>query len=892
VDPVSSSAEANLGTAAQAEFVPFPDADVDASIPLRFQRQVVRHPDRLAIKTRTRQLSYHELEWESNRLAQAIWRRRGDGQEPIAYFLADDANNAISILGILKAGKIVVPLNVEHPASRNRLVVEDSQAAAVIIDGLTISTAQAMAGSAALINLDAIKVDGKDAPAVATLSGESFASIVYTSGSTGQPKGVLQTHRSQLHNTMHHTNSLRITPADRFCLLSSRATQQALVGIFSALLNGAGLYPFRIKEEGLERLENWIDEERVTIYHSSASIFRQFAKPLAEGRRFKTVRVVKLGSEPVGRSDFSLWKEHFSGVFVNALSSTETGTICQFVANPVTVVKGNRLPAGFAVRDMELLLLDDAGAFVKTGEVGEIAVRSKYIFSQYWRRPDETSHVLVDGPDSDGRRIFRTGDLGRLTPDGCLLHEGRSDFRVKIRGNRVEPGEIELALLDIAGVRHVVVTAFEKTPGNPSLVAYIVPEQESPPTPAFLRAELRKRLPGHMVPAFFVFLQELPLTPNGKVDRAALPIPTQDGRARPAVSTVELQVGEIWKEILGGDTVDIRQDFFEAGGDSLLAVRLLDRLEETFGKKLTPEIFLEGGTIQNLSQRLIGEWSSAPPALLPDGPDPALRPPLYFLHGDYQAGGLYTIRLARLLAGELGVYALQPMRIQGKPLPESIEAMAEEYLARLRAAQAHGPYRLGGYCHGGLVALEMAQRLVAGGERVEVVVLIDSIARNTDLHFYHGLTHFSSTIFRLTEEQRINLFLGVKRLVEQARAQRTTRRLPFVAAKLWNAAARRLPWNRKFQTKISSSATFDAELSDDERRAHFQRLVGAYFPRTYDGKIVLLASEDRLHQCQEPTLGWAHVNAKVTVGILPGNHHTCITKYLPSLAEELKHVLR
>jgi amino acid adenylation domain-containing protein len=882
------SGETNVGKAIPAGFVPFPDEDVEAGIPQRFQRQAMRHAECIAVKTRTRRLTYRELEWESNKVAQAIVERHGGRQEAVGYFVTDDANNAIAILGILKAGKILVPLNVDHPASRNRLVLEDCEAGAVIVEERTAGVAQEIAATGSVINLNRIKVAGSEAPAGVKLSGESFASLVYTSGSTGQPKGVLQTHRSQLHNIMHHTNSLRIAPSDRLCLLSSRATQQALVGIFSAVLNGAGLYPFRIKEEGLERLESWIEEEGISIYHSSASIFRQFAKSLGEGRRLASVRVVKLGSEPVGRSDFALWKEHFSGVFVNALSSTETGTICQFVADENTVVTGNRMWAGFAAKDMEILLLDEDGTPVKPGEIGEIAVRSAYLFLEYWRRKDETNRAFWGVPDAAGRRTMRTGDLGRVGPDGCLLHEGRKDFRIKIRGNRVEPAEIELALLDIAGVQQSVVTAFEGTPGSPNLAAYLVPDEKSALTRNFLRAELRKRLPEHMVPRSFVFLRALPMTPGGKVDREALPLPTRESAARLPASSVELQVEDIWKETLGGDSADIRQDFFEAGGDSLLVVRLLNRLEETFGKQLTPEVFLEGATIESISRRLIRDWDSAPPDLLPGAPDPAVRPPLFFLHGDYSAGGLYAVRLAKLLAGELGIYALQPLRIQGKPLPESIEAMAEEHLGRLKAVQARGPYRLGGYCNGGLVALEMAHRLAAGGESVEAVVLIDTIARNTDLRFYARLIRVYSRVFGLKEGKRVDLFLRVKRFVEKVRTQKKTRRLPFAAGMVWKAAARRLAGGSEEGTKGLGSADAESELSHDERHGHFQNLVRAYVPREFEGNLVLLASEERLQEWHKPALGWGEVNAKVRVRVLPGNHQTCITKGLPELATELR----
>lgn len=888
-----------------AEFVPFAAEDVERSIPWRFDQQVARHPERVAVKTRKRQLTYRELQCEANRLARAIVERRGSAQEPVAYLVSDDAKMVIAILGILKAGKIFVPLNIEHPASRNRLSVEDAQALITVVDDTTLKAAAEIAVESELLNIDAIKTTEHGLPKGVELSGDSFAAILYSAGSTGQPKGVLQDHRFHIHNTMHHTNGLRITPSDRLTLLSSRASQQAMTGIFSAMMNGAGLYPFRIKEEGLERLANWIEEEKITVYHSSASVFRQFAKSLSVGRTLGSVRVVKLGSESVSRSDFELWRNHFSRhcIFVNALSSTESGTIRQFVAYPSSVIEGNKIPAGFAVQDMEILLLDETGVPVKPGEVGEIAVRSRFVFPGYWRKPEETKQAFVGEADAGGRRTYRTGDLGQLLPDGCLLHRGRKDFRVKIRGNRVELAEIEMALAEIAGVRQAVVTAEEKTPENPRLVAYIVAKEEPTPKGDYLRSELRKKLPDYMIPAVYVFLKELPLTPQGKVDRRALPAPRWEDEIIASCNSVELLVAEIWKEVLGTDCVDKRQNFFEAGGDSLLAIRMIDELEQAFRKKLTPEIFVNGGTVHSLASRLMEEWEQAPPALFLSAPGAAIGPPLFLLHGDYSTGGLYAIKLARLLGKQWSLCTVQPLRKQGYPLPTSLATMAEENLGRLVTTQAHGPYRLAGYCHGGLIALEMAQRLKARGETVELLVVIDAIARNASLRFYHKLVGAFSSVFHLSERQRMDLFLRAKCFVESVRGQEKSKRFVYVIERLWKAAARRLPrfvgvgpkGQHPAMNGASRAVPYNlvqkVDPAYEERTAHFERLVRSYVPEQYDGEITLLASTDRLRENQDRTLGWNTVAKNVKVRVLPGNHQTCITTFLPALAEELKRCL-
>lgn len=888
---------------ADCKTVPFVAEDVEQSIPQRFEEQVMKHPGRVGMKTRRRELTYWELELEANRVARAIVERRGRAQEPVAYLVSDDAKMVITILGILKAGKIYVPLNPEHPTAWSRRVIEDAQAVLLVAESETVGAAREITTGIDLLDMDTIESSGEQRSANVERSPESLAMILYTGGSTGQPKGVMQNHLNQLHNTMHHTNSLRITADDRLCLVSARTSQQAMTGIYSALLNGAGLYPFQIKEEGLERLAEWIEKEEITIYHSSASLFRQFAKFLGESRKLEKVRVVKIGSEAASVADFELWKKHFSRncVFVNALSSTETGTIRQFVADQDSVVNSMMLPAGYSVPDKEILLLGETGEAVKPGEVGEIAVRSKYLFLGYWRKPEETKHAIVEEADKDGQRICRTGDLGYLLPDGCLMHKGRKDLRVKIRGNRVELAEVELALMENAGVRQAAVTVEEREGAEPRLVAYIVVEEEPKKKEEFLRSELRRKLANHMVPLVYVYLKELPMTPQGKVDRRRLPAPKSDAEVWLPRNLLECQVAEIWKEVLGVAEVAAQQDFFEAGGDSLLAIRLLDELEQTFGKKLTPEILATGKTVETLAKVIEKECEGEKPALLLSTPGARSRRPVFFLHGDFQAGGLFAIRLARLLGEEVPLYNLQPMRKQGWPLPQSIEEIAEENLKRLTEAQSHGPYRLAGHCNGGLVALEIAQRLRARGERVEMLVVMDAIAHNTGLRFYDGLVRTVAVLFRLTEEERLSLFLWTKLFPEHLLESSGLQRLRYVANGFgkWKVVARRL--RRMLELKreeadrrngmaytaaVSEGRT--EEPSDEETLAQFQRITRGYVPKRYDGRIALLASEGRLRENQDASLGWARVTSQLKVCVLPGDHQTCITKHSLALAEQLK----
>ena len=292
--------------------------------------------------------------------------------------------------------------------------------------------------------------------------------------------------------------------------------------------------------------------------------------------------------------------------------------IRQLFVDGETALPESRVPAGYPIPDREVLLLDGDGRPVALGETGEIVLRSRYLALGYWRRPDLTEEAFAPDPSGGGRRLYRTGDLGVATADGCLTHLGRQDFQVKIRGHRIETAEIELALLELRNVREAVVTARAGRADEPELVAYVVPASAPAPAAAELRAELAARLPDYMMPSAFVALVALPLTETGKVNRLALPAP---GRARPLSSppasprtAVERALAEIWQDVLQLDAVGIHDDFLHLGGDSLLASKILARVERAFGVELQPSALLRAATIAEMAAHLPAPAVGAPPA--------------------------------------------------------------------------------------------------------------------------------------------------------------------------------------------------------------------------------------------------------------------------------------
>ncbi|WP_457652925.1 amino acid adenylation domain-containing protein [Rhodocaloribacter sp.] len=592
-------------------FTPFAEADVEQSLPARFEAQARRFPERLAVRERGRTLTYAALDRRANRIAHALLTARGDANEPVALFLDNGAAMIAAVLGALKAGKIFVPLDPTYPPARTAYMLADAEARVLLTDRRNRLQALALADADTVV-LDVTRLDREtpDHDPALPLSPDTLAYILYTSGSTGRPKGVVQTHRGQLHDARNWTNGARICPDDRL-MLPTAYTQLGVQLFSAALLNGASLFPFDVKREGMSGLAQWLRRERITVFRTTATLFRHFARTLSGDETFPHLRLIRLGGEPVFRRDWEAYRKHFGPhcLLYNALATTETGAITEYLLDHETAFEGSRVPVGYPVAGAEVLLLGEDGAEVPPGEVGEIVVRSRFHAPGYWRRPGVTAEKYRDGGDG-ATRLYHTGDLGRKTPDGCLMHLGRKDFQVKIRGFRIEPAEVERALARVGNVKDAVVTAWtDEATGEARLVAYVVPHARPAPTASTFREALAETLPDHMIPAAYVVLDALPQTPNGKTDRRALPAP---GRARPDLgapyapprSPAEAALAEIWAETLGLDRVGIHDRFLDLGGDSLRAIEILSRVLNAFHVELPLRSLFDAPTVAEMAAML------------------------------------------------------------------------------------------------------------------------------------------------------------------------------------------------------------------------------------------------------------------------------------------------
>ncbi|HKY08279.1 MAG TPA: non-ribosomal peptide synthetase [Candidatus Binatia bacterium] len=593
--------------------------DPNASISAIFEKQVARYPQRLAVASGINRLNYDELNQAANRIAQIVQTRLAPDAVSVALLFAPGAAIVAAILGVLKTGRLYAALDPSYPQQRTVHMLEDCEARLLLTDSRHISLAKELAKRGQeIVNCDGIT----EAPPLANLnhqpSGNTAAFLLYTSGSTGNPKGVLHNHRNVLVEVRNYTADARIGPDDRLAVLHSFSFANSIRNLYGALLNGAAVFPYDLPQQGLLALPNWIRDNNITMIHTLATTFRALIDILPAHTTFPSVRVLRLGGEPINSDDVEKFKRRFPPpcVLMHVMGPTETFSIRrQFIGHDWNGDHG-KVPVGYPVQEKEVLILDDSGQPVAAGEAGEIVVRSKYLAVGYWRQPELTRAVFQAAPNGSEERMYFTGDLGVMRSDGCLMHLGRKDFQVKIRGYRVETGEIEAALTKFDSVKAAVVHAQHDQQGEQRLIAYVVRVPGKAARTDELRRGLSETLPDFMMPSNFVFLDDFPLLPNGKINRRALPAPELDRKAleRPYTAPrteTESSLVQIWTEVLQLESVGIYDRFLDLGGNSLRAVRILNRARDCFEVELSLSDLMLTETVAQMAD-LIARLKGSP----------------------------------------------------------------------------------------------------------------------------------------------------------------------------------------------------------------------------------------------------------------------------------------
>lgn len=695
--------------------------------------QATAQPERVALASPDGLLSYAELDARANRIAHCL-RRHGAGPEQVVGLYAERSVDLIlGMLGILKAGAAYLPMDPRDPRRRLDLLAADAGADLVLVQPAWRHQVPARINTVLTLAEETFAAEPSDPPVPAPRA-DNLACVLYTSGSTGRPKGVAVTHRSIVDSLLRQ-DFVHLGADETVLHLSSINWDAAIFEIFGPLLHGGtcALYPPQpVTPAGIAAA---IRRHGVTTAFLTTTLFNLTVEevPVELGDLRQLLFGGETASAPHCRDLAARWP-HLR--LVNGYGPVEA--ICLVTAHQVRDLPADAVsvPIGEPLARTTVLVLDDAMRPAPVGVAGEIYLGGESLARGYLGQPDLTADRFVPDPGGGGRRLYRTGDRGRWRDDGSLDFGGRIDGQIKIRGRRIELGEIEAVLSTRPDVAMAAVTAHADHPGDARLVAYLVPTAGmNRPDAAELRRWLRDRLPAYLVPTTFVTLDALPVTGSGKLHRAALPAPTADSERdhtyQEPRNEVEATLAKLWTETLRLDRVGVHDDFFDLGGHSLAIVRLAARACD-LGLPVGVADLVEHPTVAGLAAAIAARQpapagsrvrrAAGVVVTLRDGD--ADRRPLWCVH---PSGGSVTwyLPLAQALPAGRPVRGLQARGIDGGVDADTMTGLAEDYLRELRAHQPHGPYALLGWSMGANICQEMAIRLTAAGERVDVLLLLE-----------------------------------------------------------------------------------------------------------------------------------------------------------------------
>jgi amino acid adenylation domain-containing protein len=854
-----------------------------------FEAQVERTPDAIAVVFQDRELTYGQLNRRANQLAHHL-RALGVGPEiPVGICLKDPLQIVFGLLGTLKAGGVYVPLDPAYPKERIAFMLEEAEVPVILTEERLL--AGFPENSAKLVCLDSdwetIAQESTVNPACSTIP-TNLAYVIYTSGSTGEPKGVLVSHTSIADHCRTAARYYKLDPSDGILQFASLSFDLSLEQILPTLIVGARLVMMGTHVWHTTDFHKKVAAFGLTVLNLPTGYWQELAREWADLKELVPniqPKVFIAGGETMLPEFLELWQRTPASAvrLINAYGPTET-TITATAFDVTSRLRERqtlqRIPIGSPLPNRETYILNKYGNLVPVGIPGELYIGGAGLARGYLNRADLTAEKFVPNPFSAdaGARLYKTGDLACYLSDGNIDFLGRFDHQVKIRGFRIEPGEIEAVLRQHPAVRETVVIAREDAAGEKQLVAYVVAPREARPTSGELRGFLKKKLPDYMVPAVYVLLDALPLMSNGKVDRGALPQPerTQSEPGRGFVAprnALEIQLTHLWEEVLGVRPVGVTDNFFELGGHSLAAVRLFALIEKRLGKKVPLASVFQGATVEHLAQILQRPSETAPHsslvAIQPDGS----RRPLFLIH---PAGGhvFPYAHLARHLGSDQPCYGLQARGLEEGQEPHSrIEDMAAYYIEALRTVQPTGPYLLGGWSMGGVIALEMAQQFHAQGQRVALLALLDTRIPTDD-------EEIDDEDFEARLLVDFVRYFGLSLDPRDALARLPKHEL--LALVLEHA--------KRAGLMPSDIEVTHAEPFIELCKADF-RATRNYVLHHYPGQITLFkAGQELTATSHDPTLGWSEwAGGGVDSYVVPGNHATMVYEpHVEVLAEKLR----
>ena len=821
-----------------------------------------RIPNEVAVVHAQDQLSYAELNARANQLAHYL-RKLGVGRNVrVGICLKRSLNFPVAILGVLKAGGTCVPLDPSYPSERLTLMLEDVAAPVVLTERGLLQAVVPPGTQLIHLTEEWQKLAGE--PRSNPFAGSNpadVAYVIYTSGSTGRPRGVLLKHAGLRNYALAAAEMFGLRPGDRMLQFCSISFDAALEEIYSTWAAGATLV-LRRDDVSLEPGEmlGWMSTQRISVVDLPTAYWHEwvYALPELPEKIPAGLRLVIVGGEKASAEAFSTWHKAVGDRvrWVNTYGPAEA-SIVALAYEPKLRAEDKApavLPIGRPVANTRVYLLDPDLNPVPAGIPGELHIGGVGVAQGYLNQPQLTEEKIIRDIFSDDpkARMYKTGDLGRYTAAGEIEFVGRRDTQVKIRGFRIEPGEIETVLAKHPGVQQAAVVVREDSPGNKRLVSYVVRQTADAATEAELRGHVRQCLPEYMVPSQFVFLEAMPLTPNGKINRRALAALKSEAAAASAEKAatndpLHTRLIEIWEEVLGRKPIGVRDNFFDLGGHSLLAARLMHRIRQVHGKTIPLAVLVQAPTIEKLAVVLRDGWAHCWNSLVPLQPEGS-KPPFFCVHG---VGGNVVgfHELARAMRPDYPFYGLQSQGLDGqRACLTTIEDIAAHYLEEIRTVQPHGPYHVGGFSMGGLVAYEIARQLVARGEEVGLVVLFDTYARTPRPVSLRDFLHHPGQLVKLPTEIR-----------KKIRRTLLARRLPEVLKKVMRSNA---------------------------QAAEHYRL------QPYEGRTVLLRAADALRVADDPYADWQSLVAELETIEIRGAHMDILREpQVSELAQRLKNCI-
>lgn len=863
------------------------DYPQNVSLDQLFEQQVERSPDALALISQTEQLTYRQLNQRINQLAHYLQKQGVTKETLVAICLERLVEMVVGIIAILKAGGAYIPLDPNYPVERLGFILSDSQTSLLITQQEILE--KLPASSAKIVCLDIhkneIAQESQENP-VSISSADNLAYIIYTSGSTGNPKGVLGTHRGTVNGLHWLWKTYPFTKEEVCCQKTAISFVDSVWEIFAPLLQGipTAIIPDAIVKDPQLFVETLVHHKvtRIVLVPSLLRLLLDNYSHLTKNLSHLKLWITSGEALSVNLVQTFLQLIPFAKL-INLYGSSEVSANVTYYDTSLLLKQATNIPIGRPIDNTQVYVLNSHLQPTPIGVVGELYIGGDGLANGYLHRTELTQERFIDHPFVPGTKLYKTGDLVRYLNDHNLEYLGRYDDQVKIRGFRVELGEIADAITQHKDVRESVVILQDDPQSSKRLIAYVVTDKQE--IVSQLLHDLQRRLPNYMIPSAFVVLDALPLTPNGKVDKRALP--TDDGiRPNTTKSFVaprnftELSLVKIWENLLNTNPIGVTDNFFDLGGHSFLAIRLMAQIHDRFGHNLPLSTLFENPTIEKLATIIsqpVRESSDSYLVAIESNGD---KIPFFCMHG--AGGGVNAyFKLSARLGEDYPFYALQDPSSQEEPEIISVEETASRYLQEIRQVQPNGPYLLGGHCYGGVLAFEMAQQLQRQGQTVGLLVVIDAI--------------LPETVIKPAEDDDAKFLLRI------AESIKTNNNIDF---SLPFEELRDLPVDEQFHL-VNKKANFifsDTEMKNFLRhyklfKAHVQAMRD-YVPHVYPHSITLLrAKEDIIHDFEspefhtdDPLLGWGKCSSQpIDVVEVAGDHFSVfIEPNIQELAKQLR----